>query len=67
MPIACAVLDYKHKRAGISAIVMPTGDIEADMELIRQAYEDVEGKYPKNASPIRLKPRNEGARGTRLQ
>lgn len=67
VPIAIAILDYKNKRAGIAHLLMPTGDVEADMLVIRQVYEDVEGKYPKNASPIRLKPRNEGARGTRLQ
>jgi hypothetical protein len=67
VPIAVAVLDYKTKRSGIAKVFMPTGDIEADMKVISAAYEGVTGKYPKNASPVRLKPRNEGASSRHLQ
>lgn len=67
VPIAVAILDYENKRAGIVKLVMPTGDIEADMEVIRQCYEASHGLYPKNASPVRLKPRNEGAQGKYIQ
>jgi 1-acyl-sn-glycerol-3-phosphate acyltransferase len=67
VPIAVAVLDYETKRSGIATVFMPTGDIEADMKVISAAYEGVKGKYPKNASPVRLKPRNEGASSQHVQ
>ncbi len=66
-PIAIATLDYQNKRAGVAKIFIPTGNIEADMQVIRETYEGSHGKFAKNESPIRLKPRNEGARSIRQQ
>ena len=33
---------------------MPTGDVRADMDVIRAFYEGVKGRYPENHTPIYL-------------
>ncbi|MDH4118039.1 MAG: lysophospholipid acyltransferase family protein [Acidimicrobiia bacterium] len=54
VPIAPAFLDYSKKEGGFRPAIEPTGDIKADMDLIRAAYEGVLGKKPSNQGPIRL-------------
>lgn len=51
VPIVLGYLDYRRKVGGIGPIVNPTGNIEADMKIIRSFYIDIRGKYPKKASP----------------
>lgn len=46
VPIALGFLDYKRKVGGIGRMVLPTGDIERDMQGIRDFYDDISGKYP---------------------
>ena len=46
VPIAMGFLDYKKKLGGIGSVLEPTGDIEADMRIIRSFYQDISGKYP---------------------
>ena len=46
VPIAMGFLDYKRKVGGIGSVLQPTGDIEADMQIIRSFYQDISGKYP---------------------
>ena len=48
-PIAMAFIDYKRKASGVGPTLHPTGDIEADMEVIRNFYADVTAKYPDKA------------------
>ena len=55
VPIVCCYLDYKKKCANIGLTIMPTGNVSADMDLIRAFYQGVEGKRPENADNIRLK------------
>ncbi len=57
VPLAYGYVDYGRKVVGISRGMMPTGDIEADMEHIRAFYADIEGKFPANKSDIRLNPK----------
>jgi 1-acyl-sn-glycerol-3-phosphate acyltransferase len=57
VPIGLGFLDYEKRVGGIGETIMPTGDIEADMERIRGFYADVIGKHPENLSPIRVNPR----------
>jgi 1-acyl-sn-glycerol-3-phosphate acyltransferase len=47
VPIVLGYLDYRRKAGGIGPIVYPTGDIEADMKIIRNFYSEIAGKYPK--------------------
>jgi 1-acyl-sn-glycerol-3-phosphate acyltransferase len=56
LPIALGFLDYKRKRAGVGMILNPSGDIEADMQIIREFYDKHGyGKYPENASDVVIK------------
>ena len=49
VPIAMAFIDYKRKASGVGPTLYPTGDIEADMEIIRNFYVNVTAKYPDKA------------------
>lgn len=55
VPIVCGYLDYKRKKAGLGYTFMPTGDVKADMDKIREFYEGINGKFPEEHSQIRLK------------
>ena len=55
VPIALGFLDYSRKVGGIKAFYQPTGDIHADMAYFREAYQDVIGRYPAQATPVRLR------------
>jgi 1-acyl-sn-glycerol-3-phosphate acyltransferase len=48
-PIAMGFIDYKRKTTGVGPAFYPTGDIEADMEIIRNFYANVTAKYPDKA------------------
>jgi len=56
VPIVLGYLDYRRKAGGIGPIVHPTGNIEADMKIIRNFYVDIPGKYSKNASTALVLP-----------
>jgi 1-acyl-sn-glycerol-3-phosphate acyltransferase len=55
VPIVLCHLDYKTRRGGFGPTIHPCGDIEHDMDLIREYYEGRTGKVPENFGPIRLK------------
>jgi len=46
IPIALGFMDFKRKRGGPGPLFMPTGDIEADMQVMREYYSKVTGKRP---------------------
>ncbi|ARS34890.1 1-acyl-sn-glycerol-3-phosphate acyltransferase [Pontibacter actiniarum] len=46
VPIVLGYLDYAKKEAGIGPTIIPTGDIEADMEKILAFYRTKTGKFP---------------------
>ena len=54
VPVYLGFLDYGRKRLGIGPKVELTGDVEADMATIREFYQDIEGRWPEKASPIKL-------------
>ena len=56
IPIAMAFIDYKRKASGVGPTLYPTGNIEADMEVIRNFYATVTAKYPDKASLPALAP-----------
>lgn len=60
VPIVFVFADYERKVAGFGPTIMPSGDIQADMETIREFYKDIKGKYPENASDVRVKIRDKG-------
>lgn len=46
VPIVLGYLDYARKTGGIGPVVYTTGDIDADMKIIRKFYAGITGKYP---------------------
>jgi len=56
VPLVLAVLDYKHKQAGIVGEYKLTGNVDQDMAVLRKHYEKITAKYPDCYGPIRLRP-----------
>lgn len=58
VPIVMAFLDYKKKTGGVGMVFYPTGDIEADMQVISDFYRGCSGKNSKafDSGDIRIKP-----------
>ncbi|MGE5373047.1 MAG: 1-acyl-sn-glycerol-3-phosphate acyltransferase [Solirubrobacterales bacterium] len=48
VPIVLSYLDYGKRIAEIGPWFMPTGDFQADMELLKSYYKDIKGRYPEN-------------------
>ena len=44
VPIVLGFLDYRRKLGGIGPLIQPSGDMEADMVVIRNFYSDITGK-----------------------
>lgn len=65
VPIACGYLDYRRRAAGIGLTLMPSGDLEADLDLIRDFYSRVTARFPDQVSDIRVRPRNGGQKSDR--
>jgi 1-acyl-sn-glycerol-3-phosphate acyltransferase len=59
VPIALAFADYRRKVGGIGDVIMPSGDVDADMALIRNFYSGIVGKHPDQFGEIRLKSQDE--------
>ena len=57
VPVLMVYLDYGKKQIGIGGMFLPSDDIEADFELIREHYKDVRGKNPENESLIQPRTR----------
>ena len=62
VPIALGFADYRRKVGGIGRVIMPSGDVDADMALIRDFYSEIIGKRPDQFGEIRLKSQEEDAR-----
>ncbi len=56
VPMVLAFIDYGRKAAGIKGVLYPSGNIEDDMEIIRQMYADVKGKHDDQKNEIRILP-----------
>jgi 1-acyl-sn-glycerol-3-phosphate acyltransferase len=52
VPVYLGLLDYGRRRIGIGRKMELTGDMEADMAVIREFYKDVDGRWPEQASPV---------------
>ncbi|NUM43954.1 MAG: lysophospholipid acyltransferase family protein [Anaerolineales bacterium] len=58
VPIALGALDYGKKCIGIGKMLIPSGDLEADFEIIRAFYADKKGKFPHQHGEIRPRPQD---------
>jgi 1-acyl-sn-glycerol-3-phosphate acyltransferase len=45
VPLLMTYIDYGRKAVGVGPLLMPTGDIDADMEVIQGFYSNIEGKH----------------------
>lgn len=52
VPVYLGLLDYGRRRIGIGRKMELTGDMEADMAVIREFYKGVDGRWPEQASPV---------------
>ena len=59
VPIVLGYADFRRKVGGIGPVFMPSGDVDADMALIREFYSGVVGKRPDQFGEIRLKSQEE--------
>ena len=60
VPVAFAFLDYENKKIGVGDHFIPCGDIEADMQIIRNFYSGIKGKKPEKQGEVRVRPRGNG-------
>lgn len=63
VPVVPAYMDYPSKVVGFGPPLMPTGSIERDMAVLREFYRGKRGKYPENASEVRLRSQGSPAAG----
>jgi 1-acyl-sn-glycerol-3-phosphate acyltransferase len=54
VPIILGFLDFGNKVGGLGEVLHPSGDIEADLEIIKKFYEGKTGLYPDEQGEIRL-------------
>ncbi|MEH6516911.1 MAG: lysophospholipid acyltransferase family protein [Halioglobus sp.] len=54
VPIVPSYLDYGKKRGGFGPPVTPSEDLTADMDIFRNFYAPMNGKFPELFGPIRL-------------
>ncbi|MEN9936793.1 MAG: hypothetical protein RLZZ387_3372 [Chloroflexota bacterium] len=52
VPIVLGFLDFRRKVGGFGPAIMPSGDLEADLEQIRAFYSGVTGRRPENFGTI---------------
>jgi 1-acyl-sn-glycerol-3-phosphate acyltransferase len=62
LPITLAFLDAPSKTVGWGPTFMPSGDVKADMEMLREFFKDKRGFNPDQATPPRLKEEETGFR-----
>jgi len=56
VPIMLGYVDYQRKAGGIGPTMLPTGDIEADMQEICSFYTGVTGKHPEKSCKAAIAP-----------
>jgi 1-acyl-sn-glycerol-3-phosphate acyltransferase len=56
VPIVCATIDYRRKVGGVGRCLWPSGDIEADLQIIRAVYCNVTALYPDRVGEIAIRP-----------
>ncbi len=54
VPIVMAYIDYQNKICGLGPSLKPTGDIQADFEIIQDFYAGIIGKHPHKQGEIKL-------------
>ncbi len=55
VPIVPSFLDYLQKRGGFGRPLNPSGDLSLDMDYFREFYAGMQGRFPRQFGPIRLR------------
>ena len=55
VPVVLGHLNYRTRVGGFGPALNLTGDVSADMDVIREFYKDSHGKFPEDAAPMRLR------------
>jgi len=58
VPLAMGFIDYVRKEGGFGPTLMPTGNIETDMEKIRAFYQNITAKMPDKSTPAMISTQN---------
>jgi len=58
VPIVMSYVDFSRKVGGVGELLIPSGDIDSDMQLFRAFYADVRGKYPALETEVRVAKRS---------
>jgi 1-acyl-sn-glycerol-3-phosphate acyltransferase len=59
LPVCLGYCDAQNRRMGFGPVIHLTGDMRADMDVIREFYADVRGVRPERATPARLREEDE--------
>ena len=54
VPVILGVIDYKHKKVGLTGRLDLTGDVEADLARCADFYRDFDGRWPEKTTPVRF-------------
>lgn len=57
VPIGFGYIDYPRKMIGLEKVIIPTGEINQDFDIIKDYYQDKTGRYPEKQGDIRVKVR----------
>ncbi|MBW7881768.1 MAG: 1-acyl-sn-glycerol-3-phosphate acyltransferase [Caldilineaceae bacterium] len=57
VPIVLAAVDYGRRFISFGQSIMPTGDLDADMEYIRSFLGDATGRHPQRQGDIGVRPK----------
>ncbi len=60
VPVVPSYLDFGQRRGGFGPALHPTGDVRRDMDYFREFYAPMEGKFPAQFGPVRLREETEG-------
>ncbi len=52
VPIVLGFLDYRRKIGGLGPVILPTGNLDKDMERIQSFYSGITGKHPEKATAL---------------
>jgi len=56
VPVGLAYFNFARKEIGVTTFLLPSGDVDADMQQIARWYADhAVGRHPERAAPVRLK------------
>jgi len=61
VPVIFGFFDYPKKRLGFGPMMTLTGDVDADMQVIRSFYESVDGRRPEKKGPVQMRRGNNKA------